>query len=57
MDQREILQRLLNEAQKKKNNSEEFANEFLVSSVMFFFFFENELDTLFNGLLCLTCRS
>lgn len=55
MDQREILQRLLNEAQKKKNNSEEFANEFLVSSVMFFF--ENELDTLFNGLLCLTCRS
>ncbi|CAO2599534.1 Tyrosine-protein phosphatase non-receptor type 22 [Lemmus lemmus] len=29
MDQREILQRLLNEAQKKKNNSEEFANEFL----------------------------
>ncbi|KAK7810439.1 hypothetical protein U0070_002835 [Myodes glareolus] len=30
MDQREILQRLLNEAQKKKNNSEEFANEFLV---------------------------
>lgn len=56
MDQREILQRLLNEAQKKKNNSEEFANEFLVSSVMFFFF-ENELDTLFNGLLCLTCQS
>ncbi|XP_038167219.1 tyrosine-protein phosphatase non-receptor type 22 [Arvicola amphibius] len=29
MDQREILRRLLNEAQKKKNNSEEFANEFL----------------------------
>ncbi|XP_051055106.1 tyrosine-protein phosphatase non-receptor type 22 [Phodopus roborovskii] len=29
MDQREILQRLLNEAQKKKINNEEFANEFL----------------------------
>ncbi|XP_052035548.1 tyrosine-protein phosphatase non-receptor type 22 isoform X2 [Apodemus sylvaticus] len=29
MDQREILQQLLKEAQKKKLNSEEFANEFL----------------------------
>lgn len=34
MDQREILQQLLKEAQKKKLNTEEFANEFLVSSVM-----------------------
>ena len=29
MDQREILQQLLKEAQKKKLNSEEFASEFL----------------------------
>jgi tyrosine-protein phosphatase non-receptor type 12/18/22 len=34
MDQREILQQLLKEAQKKKLNSEEFASEFLVSSGM-----------------------
>uniref|UniRef100_A0A8D2DME0 protein-tyrosine-phosphatase n=1 Tax=Sciurus vulgaris TaxID=55149 RepID=A0A8D2DME0_SCIVU len=29
MDQREILQKFLDEAQNKKNNNEEFANEFL----------------------------
>lgn len=31
MDEREILQRFLDEAQSKKINNEEFANEFLVS--------------------------
>ena len=31
MDQREILQKFLDEAQNKKSNKEEFANEFLVS--------------------------
>uniref|UniRef100_A0A8C3VQ29 protein-tyrosine-phosphatase n=1 Tax=Catagonus wagneri TaxID=51154 RepID=A0A8C3VQ29_9CETA len=30
MDQREVLQKFLDEAQNKKNNKEEFANEFLM---------------------------
>lgn len=47
MDQREILQQLLSEAQKKKINKEEFANEFLVSSVMVL----EELAILLNCLL------
>lgn len=33
MDQREILQKFLQEAQNKKNHKEKFAGEFLVSSV------------------------